>query len=221
MASKLAVVALVMVGLTFSLWTVAMFTPGWLVISITDETYPQGMEGSFSIFYYRMCAASICKTGSLSSSQEGDSSNQIAKMPHFVEIQMEACFALILCGAGFIVLLINMKSVLPQSSRIVTGGILILLGVASESTLVGRMIDANIKVNNAFNVLLEMTSSGLLSYREDYRLGIQYSIIVASLGVITGIFSCLVVISLYCRNRNSSAEDHQVLEVYPSAADNY
>lgn len=48
MASKLAVVALVMVGLTFSLWTVAMFTPGWLVISITDETYPQGVS-SFTV----------------------------------------------------------------------------------------------------------------------------------------------------------------------------
>jgi hypothetical protein len=44
MASKLSVLVLVLVGLTFSLWTIAMLTPGWLIMKVTNEMYPQGVS---------------------------------------------------------------------------------------------------------------------------------------------------------------------------------
>ncbi|XP_048767310.2 uncharacterized protein LOC125674239 [Ostrea edulis] len=204
MTYKPSVLALVMVGLTFSLWTIAMVTPGWLVFYMINELYPQGMEAALSIFYYTTCfASSICETESLSSSKEDHSSKQLAKMPHTLEIQLEACFALIVCGAGFIKLLLVNMSALPTSSQIVTSGILVFVGVASEATLVGRMIAANVNIKNAFTLLLEMSSTELQPYQESYRLDVPYSIIIALLGVVTGIISCFVLISFFCRNRNS------------------
>ncbi|XP_062583810.1 uncharacterized protein LOC134245542 [Saccostrea cucullata] len=220
MASKFSFVSLVLIGVTLTFWTVAMLTPGWLVVYITNELYPKGMKGAFSIFYYQMCYPSdVCKTDSLSSSKE-DNSASSPGMPHFVEIQLEACFAIIVCSAGFVLLLVNQRSVLPKSSRVVVGGILVFLGVVSESTLVGRMINANLKTNDQFSQLQEGTLVNL-PFTVEYRLGVQYSIILAGLGVISGIFSCVALFCVYCRSRNASSEEHQVLEVYPPVTQNY
>ena len=46
MASKLSVLALVAVGVTFSLWTIAMLTPGWLIMKVNNETFEKWMSAS-------------------------------------------------------------------------------------------------------------------------------------------------------------------------------
>ncbi|XP_062581645.1 uncharacterized protein LOC134243410 isoform X2 [Saccostrea cucullata] len=220
MASKLSFVSLVLIGVTLTCWTVAMLTPGWLVVYITNELYPKGMKAAFSIFYYQMCYPSeVCKSDSLSSSKE-DNAAYSPGMPHFVEIQLEACFAIIVCCAGFVLLLVNQRSVLLKSSRVVVGGILVFLGVVSESTLLGRMINANLKTNDQFSQLQKDIPVNL-PFTVDYRLGVQYSIILAWLGVISGIISCIVLACVYCRSRGASSEEHQVLEVYPPVTQNY
>ncbi|XP_061193347.1 uncharacterized protein LOC133201564 [Saccostrea echinata] len=220
MASKVSIISLVLIGITMTFWTVAMLTPGWLVVYITNELYPQGMKAAFSIFYYQMCYPSDqCKTDSLSFSKE-DNSASSPGMPHFVEIQLEACFAIIVCCASFVLLLVNQRAVLPKTSRVVVGGILVFLGVVSESILVGRMINANLKTNDQFSQILENIPVNL-PFIVDYRVGVQYSIILTDLGVITGIISCVALTCVYCRSRGASSEEHQVLEVYPPVTQNY
>lgn len=57
-----------------------------------------------------------------------DLTNSWYFIAHTLEIQLEACFALIVCGAGFIKLLLVNMSALPTSSQIVTSGILVFVG---------------------------------------------------------------------------------------------
>ncbi|XP_062578015.1 uncharacterized protein LOC134239896 isoform X2 [Saccostrea cucullata] len=212
---------LIMVGLTFIIWLVAMATPGWIVAYVRNDLYPTGVSLKMSLFYYVTCESTrTCDLLAISWDM-ADPSSYPPNKPSIPEIQIVSTFAIILCGAVFVLELVNLRIFILNPSKTVTSAILMLIAIVSETVLIGRTGRLVTRVTDEFKRIhrseladLERKLRGAdITNIEDiisffvYRIDFPYSIFIASLGVLTGVLAFTFIIIVFYRNRKSQRSD--------------
>ncbi|XP_061193891.1 uncharacterized protein LOC133202129 [Saccostrea echinata] len=209
---------LIMIGLTFIIWLVAMTTPGWLVVYIRNRLFPSGTSFTMSIFYYVTCESTrTCDLTALSWNSV-DPNSYPSNKPSISEMQIVGTFAMILCGAVFVLELLNFRVFILHPSKTATSAILMLVAIIGESVLIGRMGHMVTQVKDRFKELHRSDIADLERiFREEditemvsflvYRVEFPYSIFIASLGVLTGILAFVSVVIVFYRNRKSQLND--------------
>ncbi|XP_062569848.1 uncharacterized protein LOC134231910 isoform X2 [Saccostrea cucullata] len=143
-----AVLVLVLVSLTFCLWLGAIVTPGWLVIKLehtkAQPVYVHKTKYSLEmgIFYVTVCESGAC----VQEDYEKLPLKLRNSIPDLTEIKIEGISALGLCVTGFFFLLLNFGN----SSRVLTGGISVLLAAVVEFVMANRMVR---KVEDAIDLI--------------------------------------------------------------------
>ncbi|XP_061186678.1 uncharacterized protein LOC133194786 [Saccostrea echinata] len=223
-----AVLALVSVCATFCLWLTAMVTPGWFILKWEStkapsvhkyNAYGHSLLNSnplvhtekttdsieMSIFYVTVCESQSCVQVDYDKLPK-KSRNTANSLPELMEIKIESISALGLCVVGFFFLLLNFGN----SSRVLTGGIIVVLAALVESILVLRMTIANIRASNALDAVESVLDSESISMEVDF----PYSLILAGIGIL---FSAIVMWfcrALYARLRQQTT-DGRVLNLFP------
>ncbi|XP_062588418.1 uncharacterized protein LOC134250082, partial [Saccostrea cucullata] len=130
---------LIMIGLTFIIWLLAMATPDWIVFYVRNNLYPTGMSLKMSLFCYVTCESTrTCDLIAISWDM-ADPKSYPSNQPSIPEIQIVSTFAIILCGAVFVLELVNFRIFSLNPSKTVTSAILMLIAIVSETVLIGRI----------------------------------------------------------------------------------
>nr|XP_022299403.1 uncharacterized protein LOC111108120 isoform X2 [Crassostrea virginica]XP_022299404.1 uncharacterized protein LOC111108120 isoform X2 [Crassostrea virginica] len=199
------IATLVLLVVTFVLWFIAMVTPGWFVFSV--ETSLTKLEIQMSLFYIKICNNGICA----SKTYEEFSSYRVnlSIMPEFIELQLEAIAGVILCGICFILMISS--SSCSCSKRATTLAVVIgsFIAVVSESILVIRMVDANVKASKILNKAETM----LTTINYDMDLNFPYSVLITGVGLVSGVSS--FVASIVFRSSLKENSGGQVISMAP------
>ncbi|XP_062609076.1 uncharacterized protein LOC134270750 isoform X2 [Saccostrea cucullata] len=120
---------LIMIGLTFIIWLLAMATPDWIVFYVRNNLYPTGMSLKMSLFCYVTCESTrTCDLIAISWDM-ADPKSYPSNQPSIPEIQIVSTFAIILCGAVFVLELVNFRIFSLNPSKTVTSAILMLIAI--------------------------------------------------------------------------------------------
>ncbi|XP_062585201.1 uncharacterized protein LOC134246871 [Saccostrea cucullata] len=220
-----AVPVLVSVSLTFCLYVWAIITPGWLIIKCTrvlpvsvhkynplvrsllngtsetlnTETIKYSLE--MSIFYVNECDSGACiQVDYKKLFIPSESTNSL---PDLMEIKIEGTSVLDFCVIGFFFLLLNFGN----SSRVVTGGLCVLLAAVVESIMVYRMGMANTTTSEFLDAIDLSWDYNSIS------MDFPYSIVIASIGIYSNVIVLYLCVDLYTKIRRQQTTDGRKLKL--------
>lgn len=224
---------LVSVSLTFCLYVWAIITPGWLIIkwertrvlpvsvhkynplvrsllnstseTLNTETIKYSLEMSIFYMYINECESGACARVDYEKLYEIPSQLRNS-LPDLMEIKIEVTSVLDLCVIGFFFLLLNFGN----SSRVVTGGVSVLLAAVVESIMVYRMGMANTTTSE---VLYAIDSSW--DYYSIYSISMDfpYSIVISSIGISSSVIVLYLCVDLYSKIRPQQTTDGRKLKL--------
>ncbi|XP_061187843.1 uncharacterized protein LOC133195886 [Saccostrea echinata] len=230
---QILLLTLVTVFITFGLWLSSIVTRGWFVLTVkTTSIQPTSIlknilslnsllnlnniisskrislppvRVELSIFYCTLCTAGNCLRVPFDKLPSAISA-VVENLPRLLELQITSTVALSLCVIGFFLLMLNFGS----TSKVMVGGITILVAALSELFLILRMVIATVQV--ALDSV-ESTLSLLNLNVIEVEVHTPYSIILAGIGLVFIILGMVSSRILYSKLRESSTDGRMMNSV--------
>nr|XP_022302211.1 uncharacterized protein LOC111110133 [Crassostrea virginica]XP_022302212.1 uncharacterized protein LOC111110133 [Crassostrea virginica] len=203
--SSREIVTLVLLVVTFGLWFIAMVTPGWSVVSV--ETPSTKKEIQMNLFYIKVCDNGICASKTFD--ELFPYRENLIIISDLIEVQVEAIAGVALCGICCVLMIVSNSFSCSKMDTTLAVTICSCIAVVSESILVMRMADGNVKASKILN-----KAETILSMENyDIEVNFPYSVFITGVGLVSGVSSFVAIIVFRSSLRENSGG--QVISMVP------